>query len=170
MLPKWERFAQEYIVCGNATEAARRVGYKGADAKQRGYRLMQRPEVVAMIAEGAKKAAQKAEITAERVMEELGRVAFLSAAELFDAEGNLIPIKDLPAHVAAAIHPTEVLKRNLEAGDGVTDTVHRVRVHDKLKALELLGKKLNMFTDKLEVSGKVELTDHLRERYANAKR
>jgi phage terminase small subunit len=168
--PKQERFVREYLVDLNAKCAAIRSGYSPRSAEQLGFKLLSKPEVKRAVEAGIKKSVEKAEITVDRVMEELGAVAFLSSKELFDAEGNLIPINKLPDHVAAAIHPTEVLKRNLEAGDGVTDTVHRVRVHDKMKALELLGKRLSMFTEKVEISGGLQITEALKKRFENAKR
>jgi len=156
LLIREEIFVNEYFVDFNASRAFRAAGYK-TDPSKDAHRVLSRPSVAKAVAARKKKMAEANDVSANRVIEELRRVGFLNARDLFDAEGNLIPVNKLPEAVAAAIHPTEVVQRNLAAGDGVTDRVHRIRVHDKLKALELLGKKLGLFVEKVEHSGGISL-------------
>ena len=167
LLAREEAFVGEYFVDYNAYRAFRMAGYK-TDPSKDAHRLMKRPSVAKAIAARKKALADANGISADRVIEELRRVGFLNARDLFDSDGNLIPVNKLPEAISAAIHPTEVVQRNLAAGDGVTDRVHRIRVHDKLKALELLGKKLGLFVDKVEHSVSDDLATLIRARFQRA--
>jgi hypothetical protein len=99
------------------------------------------------------KVLQKHALTAQRVLEEIALHSFSNVQDLFDEAGNLKPIHTLTRAQAAAISSFEVIKKNAEAGDGVTDVVHKVRVVDKLKTLELLAKHFALLTEKLDVKG-----------------
>jgi phage terminase small subunit len=82
------------------------------------------------------------------VLAELKRLAFCDPRELFDSAGNLRPITLLPADVGCSIALLDVAR----AREG-SDTVVRVRLWDKLRALELLGKHLSLFVGKVEHAG-----------------
>jgi hypothetical protein len=103
--------------------------------------------------EAEAKVLQKHALTAQRVLEEIALHSFSNVQDLFDEAGNLKPIHTLTRAQAAAISSFEVIKKNAEAGDGVTDVVHKVRVVDKLKTLELLAKHFALLTEKLDVKG-----------------
>jgi hypothetical protein len=91
-------------------------------------------------------------------MREVASVAYQDIRELFDEEGNLLPVKSWPAHVAASIATVEVMKRNLVAGDGKQDIVLSPRPWSKEKALEMLGKFHGKLKEKVEHSGGVSFT------------
>ena len=103
--------------------------------------------------EGEAKAREEYKLTAQRVLEEIALHSFSNVQDLFDEAGNLKPIHTLTRAQASAISSFEVIKKNAEAGDGVTDLVHKVRVVDKLKTLELLAKHFALLTEKLDVKG-----------------
>lgn len=94
-------------------------------------------------------------IDPDRVLREAARLAYSDIRELFDAQGNLKPIRDWPDHLAAAVASVEVIIKNAEAGDGHTDRVHKLKLWDKPKNIELLFKHLGLLTEKLEHSGSV---------------
>jgi phage terminase small subunit len=77
---------------------------------------------------------------------------------LFDEQGNLRPIHSLPDDAAAMVGGIEVIKKNAAAGDGVIDTVHKVKVVDPVKALEMLAKHFGILTEKVEHSGALSIT------------
>lgn len=54
LTPKQKAFADEYLICGNATEAAKRAGYKETSARQIGTENLSKPSVVAYISERQK--------------------------------------------------------------------------------------------------------------------
>ncbi len=73
---KHERFAREYAIDRNATKAAARAGYSKATSGTQGSRLLRNAAISERIVELEDKYLNAADITAERVMEELARIAF----------------------------------------------------------------------------------------------
>lgn len=72
---KQERFIAEYLVDGNATRAAIAAGYSERTAARIGSELLARPHVRAAVTEGRKRIAAKLELTAEKVLTDLDRLA-----------------------------------------------------------------------------------------------
>lgn len=67
---------QEYLIDLNATQAAIRAGYSAKTARQIGYQLLTKLHIQNAIAEAQAKAAEKLEITRERVLQEIADIAF----------------------------------------------------------------------------------------------
>lgn len=141
MTPKKQRFVDEYLVDLNATQAAIRCGYSRRTARQAGHRLLTDVDVAAEIAKRGAERAANVGITAERVMEELGRVAFSDLRDVVEwgEEGvTLKASKELSASAAAAV---------AEVGETVTEHggTKRVKLHNKIDGLRLLGQRMGMF-------------------------
>ena len=138
-----ELFVRHYIANqGNATLAAQMAGYKGSKTQLNvvGSRLLSNVKVSNAIAKHKGDINQATQIDAVTVIRELSRVALVSVADLYDDKGDLIPIKKLPKHVAAAIASVEVVKHP------VNDTVTtKVKLHSKLAALGDLCKHLGLY-------------------------
>lgn len=158
MTPKQALFVAEYRKDLNATQAAIRAGYSKKGAGQTAEKLLKNAEIAEAVAEKTQQQLDKADLTANRVLEELRRLSFADIRGLFDAEGNLKPLHELTAEQAACIAGFEVIKKNAEAGDGKTDVVHKVRVIDKTRSLEMLAKHFALLTEKIEHSGGIEIT------------
>ncbi|MBA8838348.1 phage terminase small subunit [Ochrobactrum sp. RH2CCR150] len=73
---KQERFVAEYLIDLNATQAAIRAGYSEKTAQQQRSRLLLNVLVQEAIAKGREKTAAKLEITKERIVDELAKIAF----------------------------------------------------------------------------------------------
>lgn len=73
--PKQERFVAEYLIDLNATQAAIRAGYSAATAEQQGPRLLGHVGVKRAINAGKRRLASKLELTAERVLADISRIA-----------------------------------------------------------------------------------------------
>jgi phage terminase small subunit len=159
--PKQTRFVAEFLVDLNATQAAIRTGYSARTASVQGARLLANAKFAAAVAAGQSKALSKIELTAERVLEELGRLAFVDPRKFFDEQGNLKSVATLDTETAAALEEFVLLKENLVAGDGKRDTVYRVKWADKLRALELLAKRFGLVKEKVEVTFAGELAERL---------
>jgi phage terminase small subunit len=153
LTPKQERFCQEYLIDLNATQAAARAGYK---AKNPGslrviaHLVLAKEEVQKRILDLRDAQATRTEITADRIVEELGRIAFIDIADFLEWDGKRFKIKalaDLTKEQRAAI--AEFNEKLTAAG-----ITHGIKFHDKLEALQLLGKRFGLFKDQLEVSGK----------------
>ena len=83
-------------------------------------------------------------IDPDRTLREAARLAFSDVRELFDADGRLRAVKDWPDHIAAAVSSVEILKRNVTAGDGIQEDVHKVKLWDKPKNIEALMRHLKL--------------------------
>lgn len=95
----------------------------------------------------------KADLSAVRVLEELRRLAFSDVRALFDEQGNLRPLHTLNDEEAACIASLEVIVKNAQAGDGHTDTIHKIKVWDKTRTLELLAKHFALLTEVVRHDG-----------------
>lgn len=154
MTPKQQRFVEEYMIDLNATRAAIRAGYSARTAQEQGSRLLSNVMVAKAVEQAAGARAQSTGVTAERVLQELSRLAFADIRKVFDEEGRLRPVSDLPIEIAASISSIEVVTTRIPGSDPVeVEYTAKMKFWDKRSSLELLGKHLKMFTDKIEASG-----------------
>lgn len=155
LTPKQARFVEEYLVDLNASAAAERAGYSPRTAYSIGGQLLAKPEVAAAL-EAAKAArSERTAITADRVLEELGRIGFSDVRMMFTPGGSLLVPTDLSDEIAPAVQSVEAVERprRNEAGEVEIEMVRKVRLHDKLGALTLIAKHLGMITERRELSG-----------------
>lgn len=146
MTPKQTAFVAEYLVHRNASEAARQAGYSEKTAYSQGERLLRNVEVAAAIDAGLAKQANTLEITAERILKERARLAFLDPRKLFDAEGAPIPIQNLDADTAASIVGIEVLEQYEGHGEDrvFIGFVKKYRLAGKDPSLAALEKRFGL--------------------------
>ena len=71
-----------------------------------------------------------AEITKDRTLLELGRIAFADYGQFYDEKGNIKKISELSEDQRALLAGVETIIKNAEAGDGHTDRVHKIRTWD----------------------------------------
>ena len=138
LTPKQKRFVAEYLVDLNATAAAKRAGYSEKTAEQVGYQLLQKTTVSAAIQNRRDKLQSKLEITQETVLQELASIAFASGADFVNVTGD----------GRVAVKATdEVPREKLPAIAGIKQNQFgvEIKLHDKARALELLGKHLGLF-------------------------
>lgn len=173
---KREAFARNYLIVKDADRAATRVGY----ASGVGQQLMLVPEVRERIAELSETQLQASDITAQRVMLELGRIAFSDVRKVFREDGQLIPVHELDDDAAAAIqgieHETHVLvgrkELNLATGE-MEPTITQVRTAkikraNKDAALQTLAKHFKLIGD--EGDGVNALANALADRLKTARK
>lgn len=147
--PKQAAFVTEYLIDLNATQAAIRAGYSEKTAYRIGSELLQKTSVREAIEKAQAKRTERTEITADRVVTELAKIAFADPRDLMEWGQNGLVLKDcriIPDAAAAAVAEVS------EGKDGM-----KLKKLDKLKALELLGRHLGMFTDKVEMSGDLDI-------------
>ncbi len=157
-------FAREYVIDLNATRAAIAAGYSEAAAAQTGSKMVRNAKVLKLIDAFQTKRASKLDIKAEKVVEELSRMAFSNMADYMEINEEGKPtgldLSRLTRDQAAAIQ--EITEDTTGgSGDGERRLVLRTKfkLADKTKSLELLGRHLGMFMDKVEHSGTVNLAD-----------
>ena len=93
---------------------------------------------------------KKLDISAERVLEEMARLAFSDVTNLLDEDGKMKPMKELNKDDTAALSALEMSVRNgEELPDGSFElvTTYKAKHWDKVSALEKLAKHLGMFED-----------------------
>lgn len=151
-----KRFCDEYLIDLNATRAYK-VAYsrckKDETANVNGSKLLRNTKVQEYISEKQKEIEKRTEITQDMVIKELAKIAFLDIRKLYTENGQLKNIADIDSNTAGAISSLETLEEYEGYGDDrekVGDT-QKVKLLDKTKALELLGRHLGMFNDKLKV-------------------
>jgi phage terminase small subunit len=155
LTPKQAAFVAEYLIDLNATQAAIRAGYSEKTAGSQGERLLKKVEIQIALAEAQQKRAERTEITADNILQEIAKVAFSDVRRIFDANGGLIRISDLDDNAAACIAGCELVTNS--KGEGEIEHVAKLKLADKLKALELAGRHLGMFNDKLNLSGDIHV-------------
>lgn len=155
--PKQQRFVAEYLKDLNATQAAIRAGYKADNADVTGPRLLGNVGVASAIAFGQAKLAEKAGVTAERVVAELAKLGFANMQDYMrvGVDGDpWLDFSQLTRDQAAAL--TEVTVEDFKEGRGEdARDVRRVKfkLADKRAALVDLGRHLGMFVENVRHSG-----------------
>ncbi len=145
---KQQRFVDEYLIDLNATQAAIRAGYSVKTAQEQSARLLSKVMVQQAIAEQMAERSKRTGVNQDRVVLELAKIAFVNAADVINAEDATIKL-NATSDDTAAIQSVKVKIIPTKEGEGIE---REVRLNDKLKALELLGKHLGMWNDKLDVS------------------
>lgn len=156
-----ERFAREYLIDNNQTRAYMRASHNNPNegtARAMACALMKEKGVKRRIRDLQKKSFVKLDVSAERVLKETAAISFIDARKFFDADGNFVLPGQWTEEMGAAVKKFEVLQRNLSGADGKTDTIYRVELWDKGKPLENLGKHNNLFQEKVEHSGNIQMS------------
>jgi len=148
LTPKQQRFVEEYLVDLNATQAAIRAGYSSDSAAEQGSRMLRNVKVRACIDQAMAERSKRTGINQDRVLIELARLGFINAVDLINSDDATIK-QNASRDDTAAILSVKVKVIPTEDGEIVE---REVKMNDKIKALELLGKHLGMFKDKVEVS------------------
>lgn len=145
-------FVREYLLDLNATQAAIRAGYAKKTANREGSRLLSNVDIRAAIDAHQARQLETAGVSKARLLQELGRIALSQAPAFFDpATRDAKHPCDLTADEGACLAGFEVLIKNAAAGDGVTDTIHKFKLWDKVRALELYMKHYGMLIEKIEI-------------------
>lgn len=182
---KQKRFCDEYLIDLNATQAAIRAGYSEKTAYRTGADNLRKPQIEEYIAKRQKELSRSTEITQERVIKELALIAFSNNADYahvvekkmqVEAGGALVDVldKDGKPVMYRTVEPvlteelTEEQKRALAVIKKGRDGLE-VKSCDKVKALELLGKHLGIFTDKIEANVNDTTRSELQELLAQRK-
>ena len=128
MTPRQQKFCDEYLISGNATDAAIKAGYSRKTAKQTGSENLAKPDLRAYIDE---------------------QLAKIHSAKIADAE----EVMKYLTSVMRGEHTEQVLKLVGEGVQTVTDI--DVSAKERLKAAELISKRYGLFTDKVGLEGAV---------------
>lgn len=153
LTPKQAAFVSNYLIDLNASAAAVRSGYSPKTAKEQGYRLLTNVHVAAAIAEAQTARLERNEVSADKVVQELARIAFADPRKLFDANGAIKPLDQIDADTRSAL-VIEITEGTDTHGNPTQQ--RKVKFADKLVALHKLARHLGLFRDRLEIAGSAE--------------
>jgi len=161
---RMKKFVDEYLIDFNATQAAIRAGYSPDTANEQGSQLLARPDIRELVAEGQKAIAERTQTFQDNAVDELKIVGFSDLADFLTVkEGGIVEQKSfdqLTKEQTKCIKKIKQTVRTSHSSDGTilhqTATLE-IELHDKLKALELLGRHLGMFNDTLRLEGALPL-------------
>ena len=143
LTPKQRMFVSEYLVDLNATQAAIRAGYSSRNADKIGSELLGKTRVSSAIQEQMNARAERTLVTADRVIKEYARVAFFDPKKIFDESGRPLPVCEMDEDTRRAVAGLDVVViGNTDTGVG---EVQKIKITNKLGALEALGKHLGIF-------------------------
>lgn len=145
---KQRRFVDEYLIDLNATQAAIRAGYSVKTAREQASQNLTKLNIQQEISEKMAERSKRTGVNQDRIVLELAKIAFVNAADVIDSDDATIKA-GATADDTAAIQSVKVKVIPTKEGEGVE---REIRLNDKLKALELLGKHLGMWNDKLDVN------------------
>jgi phage terminase small subunit len=144
-------FVLEYLKDLNATQAAIRAGYAARSAKVTACRLLTNTNLQAEIQKAMDRRCAKLELRNEDTLRAIANDAFRDPRKLFE-KGTMKDIEDLDLETAQLITGFDFV--NLYEGEGEQKhcfgQLRKIRLSDRLKALEMLGRHQKLFTDKVE--------------------
>ncbi len=164
---KQQRFCDEYLIDLNATQAAIRAGYSPKGMNKRVSRMMANEGIQAYIKERQKELEERTEITQDSVLHELALIAFAKASDyarvvekdaMVEVDGHMVPVLDEDGNQVKYRTVEPILTDELTEDQKKAIAVIKkgrdgfeIKPYSKIQALELLGKHLGMFTEKVEV-------------------
>lgn len=147
MNKRQKAFVKEYLKDLNATQAAIRAGYAAKAAAAVASRLLRNVNVAESVKEALDKRSERCDLTADMVLAELRRVAFTHMGKLARWNASGVEFKD----------SDQLGEDDLATVSEITETTNqhggslKVKQYDKVRALELIGRHLGMWNDKLEL-------------------
>lgn len=139
---KQKRFVAEYLVDLNATQAAIRAGYSEKNADKIGHELLGKTRVSDAIREAMNERSSRTEITQDMVLLELAAIGFSKATDYVQIQDGIVLLHDTDGMTDAQ----KAAIASIEDGKyGV-----KIRLHDKVRALEKIGEHLGMFSGKAD--------------------
>lgn len=145
---KQQLFVDEYLIDLNATQAAIRAGYSVDTAREIGCENLTKPNIQQAIAKAMAERSKRTGINQDRVVLELAKIAFVKMTDVVDPDtGEILP--NASDDDLACIESVKFKQSDNQYGGSIE---REVKLSPKMKALELLGKHLGMWNDKIDVN------------------
>ena len=143
---KQKKFVEEYLIDLNATQSAIRAGYSPKTANEQGARLLANVSIQEAISKAMAERSRRTGINQDRIVQELARIAFVKITDVVDPDGEINT--NASDDDLACIESYKV-----EDSDSVngSSSKREVKLASKIKALELLGKHVGIWNDKIQV-------------------
>lgn len=147
MTKKQKRFIEEYLIDLNATQAAIRAGYSPQTANEQASRLLANVNISKAVGKAMAERSKRTGISADRVLIELARIGFVKISDVVDTDDVTVR-SDASEDDLAAIQSIKV--KTMDGEKGCSEE-REIKLNDKVRALELLGKHLGMWDEKFSV-------------------
>jgi phage terminase small subunit len=162
--PKQNAFVREYIKDYCGTKAVIRAGYSKKAAKEIAYDLLTKTHIQGAVTREERKLQNRFIVTKERILKELALVGYSDLGEYVDVDATgkvtINKMADLPPQISRALKSIKSkTDTRIERVDGfqvgeIEKEQIEVVLHDKIQALNLMGKEIGLFKDKCEITGK----------------
>lgn len=149
-------FVDQYIIDLNGKQAAIRAGYSPKTAEQQASRLLSNVKVADEVAKRQQERNKRTEITQDRVLQELYRLAFVDIRKFFNDDGSAKQIAELDDDAAAALAGFEIVELNSAPGSPPAGFTKKFKLTEKKGAIELLMRHMGMLNDKMKLQGDPE--------------
>lgn len=140
-----KRFTEKYFETLNASLSAEEAGFSKDTARQQGWQLLQREDVQEYLQKLREEYALKNGINKESVLNEYRKIAFSDVRKLLTVDGGLKSIDEIDDETAGAIAGIDSFDEYSRDGSEKLGTNRKIKLHDKLRALEALSKHLGLF-------------------------
>lgn len=147
---KQKRFVEEYLIDLNATQAYIRAGYKNYDsAGVEANKTLNNPKIRQAVDEAMAERSRRTGINQDRILQEIAKLALVNIDDVVDLQTARIKPEatkeDLACIQSIKIKPTEFGEER------------EIKFYDKKGSLELAGRHLGMFKDKVDLDVDMEL-------------
>lgn len=157
---KQRKFVNELLRDPNmdAVQAARKAGYSEKNIHAAAWSLMRNSKVQEQISSVVEARQERVRVSQDDVLRELVAIVMFDPRELYQEDGTLKRVKDLPPEVARCLTHIEVKELFSSSGNhrDLVGYISKVRWIDRLRAIEMLARHLGMFNDKLTVTNREE--------------
>lgn len=164
LLPKQAKFVKEYLISGNATQAALAAGYSAKTAYKIGAENLRKPQIASLLEQKQSEIAARQderlaamELTKERVQREIARIAFFDPRKMFHPDGRPKDVTELDDDTAACIVGLEVLEEWEGTGENrvLIGHVKKYKIANKNVAHDQASKILGLYEKDNEQSKSV---------------
>ena len=153
--PKEQAFIREYVKDFNGTKAATRAGYSAKTANEQGARLLAKVSIQNALSKMTEQFEEDAELKVKDLQRHLRKIIEAKVTDFihFNESGvSFVKNSDeFPPEVAGVLQSITVVENHSQ--DGNMTLRSSVKLHDKLKAIELYGKTIGAFLDRVEHLG-----------------
>lgn len=155
LTPKQQRFVEEYLIDLNATQAAIRAGYSPRSAKQHADAMLAKPHIAAAVAAAQAARSERTEVTVDYVLQRMVEIDQMDVLDIMNDDMSLKPVREWPRVWRQYLSGFDLSELFEGRGDEreLIGILKKVRWPDKIKNLELLGKHVGMFKDRIEHTG-----------------
>lgn len=145
---KQEAYCQQYVICANQSTAYR-IAYDAESSNVHtvaveACKLHQNPDITLRIQQIRQEAYERNKLTIDEIVNTLATVVRFDIAELYDDNGKLLPLKQIPLHARQMISEliTDELHEYVDGEKVIVGNTRKIKTYSKLDAIEKAMKHL----------------------------